>query len=174
MIFNAVYYYFTNDKMLCIFLTFSLSILLIYIMQAVKEVYFNPNERRIKKLSYILIGVCAVAGVAVLTDRYDFDYGFFGCLAPVFASIFDFNRINAPMNVKVIDRLLFRQFAFSAGILVLAANIGGLQYFSLLALPIVYLYSGKRGKKRLKYLFYVAYPAHLVLLYGLKLYLDTL
>ena len=39
------------------------------------------------------------------------------------------------------------------------------QPFSLLALPLLALYNGKRGKWRLKYFFYVFYPAHLGLIY---------
>lgn len=33
------------------------------------------------------------------------------------------------------------------------------------------LYSGKRGKRKMKYLFYIYYPAHLVVIYWINLLL---
>lgn len=39
------------------------------------------------------------------------------------------------------------------------------QWFSLLAIPLLMLYNGQRGKWKLKYLFYIFYPAHLGILY---------
>ena len=50
------------------------------------------------------------------------------------------------------------------GILLLAVDDGALQFWSFLALPLLLLYSGKRGKWRLKYFFYVFYPVHLLAL----------
>ena len=37
------------------------------------------------------------------------------------------------------------------------------------AVPFIALYNGKRGKRKMKYLFYIYYPAHLVVIYGLSL-----
>ena len=41
------------------------------------------------------------------------------------------------------------------------------QIYALLALPLLCLYSGERGKVKMKYFFYVFYPLHLVLLEGI-------
>ena len=43
------------------------------------------------------------------------------------------------------------------------------QWFSLLAIPLLMLYNGQRGKWKLKYLFYIFYPAHLGILYLISL-----
>ena len=53
---------------------------------------------------------------------------------------------------------------FSLGTAALAAAYGGIQWYSLLALPLLMLYNGQRGKAKLKNLFYLYYPAHLVAL----------
>ena len=50
------------------------------------------------------------------------------------------------------------------GLLLLAWELGSIQFYALMALPLLMLYSGKRGKWNMKYFFYVFYPAHLVLL----------
>ncbi len=44
--------------------------------------------------------------------------------------------------------------------------------FSLLALPPILLYNGKRGNLRLKYFFYAFYPLHLALLAAIYLALN--
>ena len=52
---------------------------------------------------------------------------------------------------------------------VMSGAWGNTQWYALLALPLLALYNEKRGKARLKYLFYIFYPAHLVLIHGIKL-----
>ena len=44
------------------------------------------------------------------------------------------------------------------------------QLLAFAALPILMLYNGRRGKVNLKYLFYVAYPLHLVLIFGIYMF----
>lgn len=41
---------------------------------------------------------------------------------------------------------------------------GFLQLFTCLTIPILYLYNGKRGRLKLKYLFYIYYPFHLIII----------
>jgi len=53
------------------------------------------------------------------------------------------------------------------GLIPLALDIGWVQPYSLLALAPLLLYSGKRGKAKMKYFFYVFYPLHLVILEGI-------
>lgn len=42
-------------------------------------------------------------------------------------------------------------------------------FFTLLSLPLLALYNGQRGTKKLKWAFYIFYPAHFALLYALSL-----
>ena len=61
--------------------------------------------------------------------------------------------------------------SFAAGLLALCIALDRpawhVQWFSLLALVPLALYDGTRGRARMKYLFYVYYPAHLAVLYGI-------
>ena len=60
-----------------------------------------------------------------------------------------------------------RLFMTFAGLALLALDSYWIQWYSLAALPILALYNGTRGKWNLKYLFYVYYPTHLVVLYAI-------
>jgi len=44
-----------------------------------------------------------------------------------------------------------------------------ISFFMLLPIPFIYLYNGKKGKS-LKYFFYIFYPAHLLILYLIKVF----
>ena len=48
---------------------------------------------------------------------------------------------------------------------VLGLQGGSVQMWALLALPLLTLYNGKRGKWNMKWLFYIYYPAHLAVIY---------
>ncbi len=135
----------------CIFVTFSLSVGLIFLVQRVEVV---PNVKN------ILLLTAGLAAVWLLTEGipqwdyttdYDVDYGFFGVLLPVCVYV-------APAGL---GKLL------AAGVCLGAVSYLGWQYqwISLLSLPLLALYSGKRGKLPLKHLFYWYYPGHLAVLY---------
>ena len=83
------------------------------------------------------------------------DYGLCGVLLPVL--------IYAGRNRT--EKLL----AAAAGLLALSLSMSSLQWWCLLSLPLLALYSGERGRLRLKYLFYIYYPLHLIVLEGIRL-----
>ena len=45
---------------------------------------------------------------------------------------------------------------------------GKIQMYAVLALPILFLYNGKKGQRMPKYAFYAFYPLHLFILWGIK------
>ena len=83
------------------------------------------------------------------------DYGIWGVLVPVFAYIGK-------------NKCLHISFA-AIPLTALAASHGGIQWFSLAALLLLVFYSGKRGKWKMKNLFYIYYPLHLVVIYAIRL-----
>lgn len=143
---QTVYYLFAGSTYLSILFTFSLSILTIYALQGYKA---HPGV----KTGLLFAG--AVAAVYFLNQVFAIDYGFWGSMVPVCASMFhgtDCDRKNVNTGMLAL------------GLAILALEIGSIQFFSLLAIPLLLLYSGKRGKWRMKSFFYIFYPAHLVLL----------
>lgn len=151
---QVVYFLFDGSMYLSILFTFSLSILTVYALDALK---------RSLGLSAALVFAGTVCAVYALNRFLTIDYGFWGCMVPVFASLPTDTRYDSPR---------FRTLALGLGLLPLAADLGGIQYYSLLALPLLLLYSGKRGKHNMKYFFYIFYPVHLAALQGLQLLLG--
>ena len=146
---QVVYFLFDGSMYLSILFTFSLSILTVYALDALKR---SPSP------SAALVFAGTVCAVYALNRFLTVDYGFWGCMVPVFASLPTDTRYDSPR---------FRTLALGLGLLPLAADLGGIQYYSLLALPLLLLYSGKRGKHNMKYFFYIFYPVHLAVLQGI-------
>lgn len=140
---------------LCIPLSFSLSILLIFALQG----FFRVSK---------LWAFALIAGIALvyrLTCLVHLDYGFWGCMLAVFAAV--------PMQWDVLDRR-WSVLTMGVAMIPLAQYLGGVQWWSFLALPFLLLYNGNRGKLRMKYFFYIFYPAHLGLLQGLYWILSSI
>jgi hypothetical protein len=154
-----------------ILITFSLSIAVIYAMQYCKKCIFNGGSAFDITLSALLLIaviflVWAVNQINNVNGHYFYiDYGFWGCMLPAFASLFDFRNINLPACLKSLDNYYLRLVCFAIGLVVLCAtSSGSSEWYALIALVPLALYNGQKGKLPLKYFFYVFYPAHLVLL----------
>ena len=153
---QIVYTFGERDIYLGILLTFSLSIALM----ALQEKTFAEWKRG--NFVFVFLYAASVIAVFVLTQFVTVDYGFWGVMLPVIASLFK-------------DRPR-RLLAFSLGLLVLSVEEYYFGYttqiFSLFAMIPLILYNGKPGKYRLKNFFYVFYPAHLVFLYAVDFLLG--
>jgi len=140
-----------------ILLTFSVSILLIYLMQWARA--------KGSKLCYA-VSLSAILAAAAASYYVNFDYGFTGMLVPLFVA-WPGDRVGedqalfpAPPGRKT---KLFL-FAFSIMLTVLESPLKLLQLFSLLTVPLIALYNGRPGSRKLKYFFYIFYPVHLLLI----------
>ena len=151
---QIVYYIADRSLYFSILITFSLSIATIYALQDWKEQ---------KTTRSALVFFWAVAGVYALNRVFAIDYGFWGCMLPVFAAAFQKTAWDRPwVNLGMLG----------LGLLVLAADLGQIQYYALPALPLLACYNGRRGRWKLKYFFYLFYPIHLVILQGIALLLG--
>ncbi|MDR7855456.1 TraX family protein [Tissierella sp.] len=125
-----------------IFFTLLIGLVTIYILDN-KEEKFNYNKS-------------LVIGCAVLLATFFFvDYSFIGIVY-----ILAFYYYKELPKAKRLQKV---------GLVLLVTNLlaGIAQQFSLLSLPIIYLYNGELGPKNkaLQMLFYIAYPLHLAIFY---------
>lgn len=147
---QVVYFFAMGSVYQCILVTFSLSICLILLIR-----YAQKQQTT---LSWLLVfsGFAAALflchGLPALLPHTDYqvDYGMIGVLVPVFVYLGTGN----------ISRLAM----FTLGLLGLCFAFGGIQWLCLLAIPLLALYNGQRGKWNIKWLFYLFYPAHLAVI----------
>lgn len=135
----------------CIMVTFSLSVgLILLIRHARKKKTF---------LSWLWVGLGTATvlflcqGLPMLLPNTDYavDYGFVGVMTPVLVYL----------CAGKLPQLIVLALCLTG--LSLTGWVG--QFFSLLTVPLIALYNGTRGKWKLKWFFYLFYPAHLVLIY---------
>ena len=151
---QIVYLVAMQSLYMCIFVTFSLSIVLIYTL-----------DNAIKKKTVLAWILCAIAFAAVY---------FVADVVPLKFNVGDF-RIDGDFAGILVPVLIYlgrnkwqKLILVAAALLLLSATHGWIQWYCLLALPLLFLYNGKRGTGKMKYLFYFYYPIHLVAIYFLS------
>lgn len=152
----AGYYIYDKEIYGNVLITFSLSIIILFSIRYLKASFE-------KSRGFTLLGFGMVCGSLLFTvamcNMIYIDYGLLGVLMPVFAEMFD--SFELPKESWNKDLALI---GFMFGTLLLSIQMGGRQYFSLLALPLLFMTNERRGKHRMKYFFYIFYPAHLFLI----------
>lgn len=147
---QLVYFFAMGSLFQCILVTFTLSIVTIYAIDS--KVRWRAPATLLAVLFLTELLPLLLPG----TD-YAVDYGLLGVLLPVAVYLGKTRR----------QKLLLSAILLC----LLALNFGGVQWYSLLALLPLALYSGQRGKRRIKWLFYLYYPLHLAAIYGISLLL---
>ena len=165
--FQVVYFVAMQSLYQGILVTFSLAIITIYSIDGILKS---------KKLWVRLASLGALAFVAVfvfvlplLLQGTDFalDYGVWGILLPLIVYFMPSHkwRIGGAFALLLV-RAIYYTFV--------PVSLGLLQWFSLLSILFLVLYNGERGKTKMKYAFYIFYPAHLVILYGIAILMMML
>ena len=164
------YYLFNRSLEMSVMVTFTLSLIMIFTLDLFKRALFTTHTPKLWIVATAALFVGSILLAAFLDRNIDLDYHFSGCLLPVFPSLLTTPKVEDPPKIfQTLDRKLPRILAASIGILLLALDFGGQQFLGFLSLPLLLCYSEERGKWKLKYFFYVFYPLHLILLYGISL-----
>ena len=151
---QIVYLIFSGDTSLNVLLVFSCSILLIYLLQ----------EWKAGRKPWSLVIFCAAVALTYVLNTYlTISYGFWGIMSPVLAAI-----CHPPRGEKLSPaRNPIHVFLLGLAMIPLSMESHIIQYYGFLALPLLLLYSGRRGKGNFKYAFYLFYPLHLALLHAI-------
>lgn len=161
-----------------ILLTFSLSIILMFFLDAwlcaikgedqmLSHAWHKVIGQRLGKRGSIVLCsallVLVLAAVVTLTVFVEVDYGLTGVLFPVLVYLGAFRWPK------------FCTFTLAVGLLMCNFEHSATpRVWSALALIPAALYNGKPGKYKLKYFFYIFYPAHLLILYAIAFLLNAL
>ena len=142
----------------CILVTFSLSVAFIYILEYAAG---NKNLQSFLLALVALVGIYFAAEILPMllpgTD-YGIDYGFWGIMLPV-AVFFADTKAKKLVAAGAVSGLVCLAYP-------------GIQIYSLVSIALLALYNGKRGKLRMKNLFYIYYPAHLAAIYLISMFLN--
>ncbi|MBR3791549.1 MAG: hypothetical protein IKK18_02500 [Clostridia bacterium] len=138
-IIQITYYLVERSLDQCILVTFSLSIMLIYIID-------RKN---------IILSLLALTACFYLTQVVNIDYGFFG--------------IVLPLLIYLGENKTQKLILMTSGLVLVSLTNSPIQWYSLLSVPLVALYNGKRGKLRMKNFFYIYYPLHLLIIYFISI-----
>lgn len=152
---QVVYTAFTGSLYGNILLTFSLSVLLICAIENFQKKRTVSAQAGVFAL---LLGIFVVTvALPPMLKRWDFDldYGLMGVLLPVLVY---FGREKTKY--------------LTAGLFLLGFRYGGLQWAALAAVPLLGMYNGQRGRGNVGKWFYLYYPAHLVVIYGVGMLLQ--
>lgn len=145
---QLVYFFAMGSLFQCILVTFTLSILTIFAIES-PVIWHAPAA-----LLAVLFFTELLPLLLPHTD-YAVDYGLWGVLLPI---------------AVYLGKTRKQKLALTAiALALLALDLGGIQWYSLLALLPLALYNGQRGKWKLKWLFYLYYPLHLAAIYGISL-----
>ncbi len=151
---QVVYTVATGSLYQNILVTFCLAAVTIFALD-----YFLKKKNLLSALA-ALITVVSVVLVCVVLPKLPFmkdfyvSYGLAGVLFPVavyFAPTKPLKLLASAVMMVLLS--------------ISALQLGILQWFCFLALPLLLLYNGKRGEAKLKYLFYIFYPVHLGVIY---------
>ncbi len=156
---QLAYFVTMGSLYMCVMVTFSLSILLIGIIKKAQQ----ACSKKAAVLWWCVFGaamtvtffLCSILPNLPTGTDYYIDYGLIGVMLPVIVYVYNGKA------AKIIATALM--------LVLLGMYIGDVQWFGLLAVPLIAIYNGERGKLKLKYLFYVYYPVHMVAIYGISL-----
>ena len=148
---QVVFYITTKSLYQGILITFSLSVITIFSIDTILK------SKDIFKMLLGVVGLAFVLYVSLFmpirykTQGFDIDYGALGMLLPV--------------AIYYAPTRLAKLIACAFMLVFLGIDIQGVQFYALCALPLLALYNGQRGTAKLKYVFYVFYPLHLIGIY---------
>ena len=143
------------------FFTLFLGLLSIFLYDYIIKLF---KKKEITSTSFFLdkiIGILVVLLIAYIAELLNTDYGFWGVIVTFMFYLFKNDKL-----AKIISFITLCIIKYGIQIISYGYNLAYVLLCIFTILPIIFicLYNGKQGKK-IKYLLYLFYPTHLLLLY---------
>lgn len=139
---------------------------LLYLVDKIRENKSTAFINSIFIIDIILL-ILLLNGIGITVS-----YGLYGVMLPVVIYLF-YNlsfRKRIIMWCIVAIMMILQWLSYFITIQNISTN-SFVELFALLAIPLLCLYNGQRGKFNLKWLFYTFYPTHILLIYLISLLL---
>ena len=139
---------------------------LLYLVDKIRENKSTAFINSIFIIDIILL-ILLLNGIGITVS-----YGLYGVMLPVVIYLF-YNlsfRKRIIMWCIVAIMMILQWLSYFITIQNISTN-SFVELFALLAIPLLCLYNGQRGKFNLKWLFYIFYPTHILLIYLISLLL---
>lgn len=155
---QVVYFVAMGSLYQCVLITFSLSIGLIFAMEYARKKKTVLSKILVMAVFFLALFICEIMPDMLSWTDFEIDYGILGVLLPVII------YLGPNQWAKIVGTTVM--------LVMLALFLGNVQWYGLLAVPFLIVYNSKRGKWKLKHLFYIYYPMHLVVIYGIGMLLG--
>ncbi|WP_125151925.1 TraX family protein [Clostridium rectalis] len=133
-----------------VFFTLFLGICVMYLIELI-------NSRKLNKAISIFSIIVVIVAFGAIAKFIKCDFTYYGILCISLFYIFRENR-----KLQILSGIIVFLYEVPASL--------GIVYISFI---LIYFYNGERGLK-IKYFFYIFYPAHLLILYFIRTYLATI
>lgn len=149
-----------------IFIPFSISIALCYLVDYIDK-FFKEKKILIAVLLIVLVvGALVILYLFNANTTYLFmNYGIFSIYLPfviyILRKYIKYVHIFLSIIIICITMVLLHYF-----------TIYQYQFYGMISCVFILLYNGKKGKLNLKYLFYIFYPLHMVILYAIAMFIG--
>lgn len=152
---QVVFFAFMGSLYQSVLVTFSLAIVLIYAIDYAKT-RLDFVGAWVAVTTFGAVWFVSV-GLPILLERTDYaiDYGLTGILLVV--------------GIYLARGRVMKLVVSAVLLVVLSLTSDAVQWYGLFSLPLLALYSGRRGRGGFKYLFYIYYPIHLACIYLLSI-----
>lgn len=160
LICDITFYVAFNQIYFCILTTFSAGILIIYAYDGVVKSFKERDAYRLYNVIKLVAAISFPLFLQVFTANLhgSFDYGIFGAMLPLAAYV---------IKNRWLRLIPFTLFLAGMCLYYFLTKNNSHYWYSMFAVPILALYNGERGKLNLKNFFYLFYPIHLVVVYGI-------
>ena len=166
-----LFYSVSSPKFLRIPFTFTLSVIMIFVLGKTFAV-FRGDCGMAKKCLYAFVALTAVILIWKLDRIFIIDYGFYGIMTPVLVSVVSWIN-NIPQRDNNADVVKSRIIMLATALWFVYSRYGGVQIYSFFAIPLLALYNGRRENILPKYFFYIFYPLHLAVIFAVKYLILT-
>ena len=160
---QPIFYLITNNAIFFnVLITFLISTILMFLY----DKFYREQSDTKQMMFYLLFGLVIATCIIFSMFNITCDYGLFGILLTFLFYVYK-NNTNKQLICFLI--LLGIKVLFDSFVLYKPSFDTFCLLFELLSIPLICLYNNKKGNLNLKYLFYWFYPAHILLLYIIKL-----